>query len=87
MRDIQEDISTEKDDNFFVQQKSGDTDNVIVRGDEIAPGDSGGTKETTRSTYNTNHSNSNIATINATESFICSKCDKTLSEPPVSGQT
>ena len=86
MRDIQEDISTEKDDNFFVQQKSGDTDNV-VRSDEIAPGDSGGTKETTRSTHNTNHSNSNIATINAKESFICSKCDKTLSEPPVSCQT
>lgn len=87
MRDIQEEISTEKDDNFFVQQKSGDTDNVIVRGDEIAPGDSGGTKETTRSTHNTNHSNSNIATINAKESFICCKCDKTLSEPPVSCQT
>ena len=84
----QEEITTEKDDNFFVQQKSGDTEDV--QGDEIAPGDSGGTKEITAnpsSRRNTNNSNSHQATAQEKDSFMCAKCDKTLLEPPVSCQT
>ena len=83
----QEEITTEKDDNFFVQQKSGDTEDV--QGDEIAPGDSGGTKEITAnpsSRRNINNSNSHQAAVNEKDSFMCAKCDKTLLEPPVSFQ-
>ena len=83
----QEEIPTEKDDNFFIQLKSGDTDDV--QGDEIAPGDSGGTKEVTAnpsSRRNTNNSNSHQATVNENDLFMCAKCDKTLLEPPVSCQ-
>ena len=88
VKKAQEEIPTEKDDNFFVQQKSGDTEDVIG-GDEIAPGDSGGTKEITAnpcSRRNTNNSNSHQATVNEKDLFMCAKCDKTLLEPPVSCQ-
>ena len=86
-----EEIPTEKDDNFFVQQKSGDTEDVIIQSDEIpvVPGDSGGTKGTTgnpSNRQNTNNSNSHHATVSVNDSFMCAKCDKTLLEPPVSCQ-
>jgi len=81
----QEEISTEKDDNFFVQQKSGDKEEVIVQSVEIAPGDSGGTKKTSKSNHsrhNTNQSNSHHAPMDKNDFYLCAKCDQKLLEPP-----
>lgn len=72
----------DKDDNFFVQQKPGDSELAIVQSD-IAPGDSGGTEEMPQnltSRHNTNQSNSH----HSNDSFVCAKCDQILIEPPVS---
>ena len=80
---IQDDKGADKDDNFFVQQKTADSDEIMDNGDDIAPGDSGGTKEIQKNlTIRQNSNQFNVHDSN--DSFLCAKCDQKLVEPPVS---
>ena len=76
---LQDDKGAEKDDNFFVQQKTAGSEEIDNM-DDIAPGDSGGTKKNLVIHHNSNQSN----VYDSNESFVCAKCDQKLVEPPVS---